>query len=300
MVKPIKRPARVSGESVLYGFLLTPYGLLMLGFAVLTLTFGLVLSLLNIDLIAPAPLKFLGLSNFSHMFADPTFVSSLKLSAYFLTVPVLIEVGVGLIAALVLQHRRRTAMMQALLIVPMFVPPVVAGLFWKLIMTPGIGGLDAALSGLGLPAPAWLQHGGTALTAVTIADIWEWFPFAFVFLFAALRGLPGEPYEAAEVDGASGWQSFRYITFPMLQGALITAALLEVVNSLFLLPLIYTMTAGGPGTATEPLDFYAFVQGFQYFNLSYAAALLVILMAIVLVPLLVFVVRLRKKSSYGW
>lgn len=294
--KRARIPRVISGERVLYGLLLTPYGVLMTAFAIVALGFGIALSLLNVDLIAPAPLKFVGLLNFSNMLSDPTFFSSLKLTIYLLIVPVLIEVGVGFVAALALHRRRRTTIIQTLLIVPMFVPPVVAGLFWKLILTPGLGGLDGALRGLGLPAPDWLVHGSTALAGVTIADIWEWFPFAFVFLFAALRGLPDEPYEAANVDGASGWQSFWYITLPSLKSALMTAALLEVVNSLFLLPLIYTMTSGGPGTSTEPLDFYAFIQGFEYFNISYAAALLVVVMIVVLIPLLVFVVRLRRGS----
>ena len=285
---------RTLGDVFVYQVLLTPYSLVMVAFAVAALGFGITLSLLNIDLIAPSPTQFVGITNFRAAFADPTFLSSLKITAYLLTVPVLLEVAVGLGAALLVQNRRRTSGIQALLLIPMFVPPVVAGLFWKLIMTPGLGGFNGLLGLLHLPTPAWLDHSTTALAAVTIADVWEWFPFAFVFLLAALKGLPREPYEAARIDGASEPQMLRHLTLPMLRLPLATALLLEVVNSLFLLPLIYTMTGGGPGQATEPLDYYAFIQGFTYFNLSYAAALLVLLLLFVMIPSVFLVFRIRK------
>jgi len=285
------------GEAIVYGALLTPYGLVMTAFAIAALLFGIVMSVFNIDLIAPSPLQFVKAANFLAAFRDPTFRSSLELSVYFLVVPVIIQVAIGLIAALALQSWRNSSAVQAVILVPMFVPPVTSGLFWKLIMTPNLGGLDNLLSTLGLPAPDWLTRSGPALAAVTIADVWEWFPFAFVFLLAALKGVSHEPYEAARVDGATEFQIFRRITLPLLRIPLATAFLLEVVNALFLLPLIYTMTGGGPGQATEPLDYYAFVQGFQYFNLSYAATLLIILVAIVLIPSVFLVARIRGVAN---
>lgn len=283
------------GDSLVYGVLLTPYGIAMIVLAVAALVFGVALSVLNIDLLAPAPTAFVGIDNFKAAFSDPTFISSLERSIYFFIVPVLIQVGLGLLLALVLQSWRRSSAVQALLLIPMFVPPVVSGLFWKLIMTPNLGGLDALLGVLGLPQPSWLDRSTSALAAVTIADVWEWYPFAFVVLFAALRGLPEEPFEAARVDGATEWQILRKITLPLMRIPLTTAFLLELVNALFLLPLIYTMTGGGPGQSTEPLDYYGFIQGFQYFNISYAATLLVVVMAIVLIPAFVLARRLRRE-----
>jgi multiple sugar transport system permease protein len=282
------------GDVFVYGVLLTPYGLVMTAFTVLALGFGITLSFLNIDLLAPSPTHFVGITNYTAAFSDPTFLSSLKITVLLLTVPVIIEVGMGLLAAFIVQNLRHSSTIQIALMIPMFVAPVVAGLFWKLIMQPDLGGLDSLLRLLHLPAPAWLDHGSTALVAVMIADVWEWFPFAFIFLLAALKSLPTEPYEAARIDGAKEFQTFRYLTLPLLRVPLTTVVLLEVVNGLFLLPLIYTMTGGGPGQTTEPLDYYAFIQGFNYFNLSYAGALLVLLLLVVMIPCVFLVFRLRK------
>nr|BBH92300.1 sugar ABC transporter permease [Thermogemmatispora argillosa] len=287
-----RRP--LSAEKLLYGVFLTPYSLAMLAFTLLALGFGVVMSLLNVDLLAPAPLAFAGLSQYLQALKDATFWSSLKLTLYFITVPVLLEVTLGLLLALLFQRSRLPTLLQALLLVPMFASPIVTGFLWLMFFTPHLGGIDGLLAVFHLPVVAWLDNGQTALIAVTVADVWEWTPFAFVFLLAAVRSLPAEPYEAALIDGANQWQTVRYITLPLLRTPLLTVTLLEIVNYLALLPLIYSMTGGGPGTATEPLDLYAFVQGFEYFNLSYAAALLVILMGVMLIPALALIAGLRR------
>ncbi|MBX5458853.1 MAG: sugar ABC transporter permease, partial [Thermogemmatispora sp.] len=283
-----------SAERLLYGVFLTPYSLAMLAFTLLALGFGLALSLLNVDLLAPAPLSFAGLSQYFQALQDSTFWSSLKLTLYFITVPVLLEVTLGLLLALLFQRGRLPTLLQALLLVPMFASPIVTGFLWLMFFTPHLGGIDTLLALFHVPAIAWLDNGRTALIAVTVADIWEWTPFAFVFLLAAVRSLPSEPFEAALIDGANQWQTVRFIILPLLRTPLLTVILLEIVNYLSLLPLIYSMTGGGPGTATEPLDLYAFVQGFEYFNLSYAAALLVILMGVMLIPALILITGLRR------
>jgi multiple sugar transport system permease protein len=288
------RRRRFNMGTLVYGVLLTPYSLVMLAFTLLAFGFGVTLSLLNVDLLAPAPLSFVGLQEYLHALGDSTFWSSFKITLYFITVPVILEVGLGLVLALLLQNTRFSTLLQSILLIPMFASPVVTGFLWLMFFTPQIGGADAVLALLHLPQIAWLDDGHTALIAVTIADVWEWTPFAFVFLLAAVRSLPGEPYEAALIDGANRWQIVRFITLPMLRIPLLTVTLLEIVNYLFLLPLIYSMTGGGPGVATEPLDLYAFIQGFQYFNLSYAASLLVILMAVMLIPAFFLIGALRK------
>jgi multiple sugar transport system permease protein len=119
-----------------------------------------------------------------------------------------------------------------------------------------------------------------ALVAIALAQVWEFFPFCFLLFYAALMSLPGEPYEAAEVDGAAFWQIIRFITLPMLAPTINIVFLFRLVDSLKAFPLIYGMTEGGPGYVTEPPNFYAFVEAFSYSHIGYSSAMIVILFAL--------------------
>jgi len=155
---------------------------------------------------------------------------------------------------------------------------VVVALIWKILFTPDISILDWTLGLLHLPQPAWLADPRLALWAVIIADVWEWFPFVMLMLLAALQMLPEEPLEAARLDGASKWQAFRYVTLPLLKPAIVVAALFRVIDSVKAFPLIFIMTGGGPGTATEVTNYYAYLEGFSYTYVGYSSAIIVVML----------------------
>jgi multiple sugar transport system permease protein len=170
----------------------------------------------------------------------------------------------------------------------MVLPPVVVGVLWKAFLIRGIGGLDYFLEQLHLPTPGLLETANGALIALILTVTWEWTPFVMLLLLAGLESLPEEPFEAARVDGASGWQVLRYVTLPLLRPTILVVLLFRIVESTKVFPVIFTITGGGPGQATENMDFYAYLVGFRYFDLGYAAALLVailLMFAVVCAPL---------------
>jgi multiple sugar transport system permease protein len=162
----------------------------------------------------------------------------------------------------------------------MVIPPIVAAVIWKILFTPPVSILNYLTTSLGLGQLAWLGDSRLALVAIAIAQVWEFFPFCFLLFYAALMSLPNEPFEAAQVDGASFWQTFRFITFPMLGPTISIVFLFRLVDSLKAFPLIYGMTEGGPGFVTEPPNYYAFVMAFSYSKIGYSSAMIVILFAL--------------------
>ena len=135
------------------------------------------------------------------------------------------------------------------------------------------------LEAMGFVIPSLITDPNWALTAIVIADVWEWFPFVMLMILAALQMMPEEYMEAARIDGASVWQMTVYVTLPYLKGVLLVAALFRLVDSIKAFPLIYILTDGGPGTVTEVTNFYSFVQAFNFSYLGYSSAITVTLVA---------------------
>jgi ABC-type sugar transport system permease subunit len=165
----------------------------------------------------------------------------------------------------------------------MLIPPVVVGLCWRILFTPDLGGINYFIGLLGLGAPDWLSRGDTALLAVTVASLWEWSPFVMVVLLAGLESLPSSPVESACIDGASALQMVFYIVLPLLKPVLLTVTMLRIIEALGILPVVYMMTGGGPASATEAINLYAFEVGFSFLDIAYASSLLVLFTMLILV-----------------
>ena len=273
-----------------------PYVASMSALAVVALAFGIVVSLFRYSALNGFHLQYVGLANLRNALSDPIFLSSLVFTGLLLVIPTLLQVFGGLVLAVAVGQYLRpitSKLVQPFLIVPLFVSPVVAGLLWRVMFTPNVGLFASG----GLATINWLGSPLLARIVVFGADLWAWTPFAFVLLLAAVKTLPGTTYEAARLDGASEWTLFWRITVPQLRGAMFTALALEVVNGLYTLPLIYALTSGGPGTSTEPLNYYGFSVGFEQFNLGYAAALFLYLLVIAAIPASALALRLRRETT---
>lgn len=265
----------------------------VLMFAVFTaapLVLNIVLSLTRFSImIAPTP-AWTGLSNYRAMLQDPVVWTTLRTLVLYIVIPVPVELILGMALALLLQVDlpgfRRS---RAVYILPMVIPPVVVGLMWNMLLTPQMGGFDNLLVALGFPAIAWLTHATTAIAGVMLATIWEYTPFTAILFMGAIDSLPQEPYEAARIDGASWWKTVWGVTIPQIIPTVIVATIFQVIGTLNIFATIYSMTGGGPGRATEPLNFYAFDQAFKYFNLGYGTALAVLLFALMIGFAIVFI-----------
>ncbi|MCP4382252.1 MAG: sugar ABC transporter permease [Hyphomicrobiales bacterium] len=198
----------------------------------------------------------------------------LKLSFWTVSIQMLL----GFLFALLLNINSKVLeALRTIFLIPMVLPPIVVAIIWKVLYTPDISPFHWATEGLGFVVPSLITSPDWALTAIIIADIWEWFPFVMLMILSALQMMPEEYVEAARIDGANVFQMTLYVTFPYLKGVLLVAALFRLVDSIKAFPLIYILTDGGPGTLTEVTNFYSFIQAFNFSYLGYSSAITVTL-----------------------
>jgi len=237
---------------------------------------------------------FIGLDNFVAMFQEPRFYNALLQTFYFTTLAVGMEVVLGVMIAMVLNREfRGKNLAKLVLLLPMVATPVAVGLAWILFYEPTIGLANYWLKLLGLPVSKWLASNITVIPSLALVDIWEWTPMVTLIVMAGLAGLSPEPFEAARVDGATPAQLFYHVTLPLLRPTILIALVLRSIDALKTFDIIYVMTAGGPGFASETLNIYSYSLGFGYFRFGAASSALVALFALVLGVSLV-VLKIRK------
>ncbi len=257
-------------------YFIAPAVILLLFLTIFPFIYSLVLSFNKWNLSdRSATWTFVGFGNFARILTqDPYFWSVVWTTLLYLVVTVGVEFLLGLgIAFLISQENRFVDVIRTAIVIPMMTTPVVVGLIWRFMYNPNIGMLNYFLSLVGLPPRVWLGEPSTALISVMVADIWEWTPFMILIMLAALQSVPIEPLEAGLVDGASRLQLFRYVVIPTIQPAMVIALLLRTIDSFKTFDIIYVLTQGGPGNATQVLSMYTYKWGFKYFEMGYAAAL---------------------------
>ena len=255
-------------------------------------------SLMRIDLSMPWLSGFAGAGNYAKMGDDPRFWSSLVLTVIYTASTVVLQVAVGLsLALLVLRIPRGQAVARIAAILPIVLAPVVVGLFWRtLVLAPDFGLVDVVTRALGLGSHNWLGDPQLALVSVIAIHTWQWTPFAFLVILASLASLPPDVFEAARLDRAGPWQRFVHITLPLIRPAVVVVVIMRMMVALSAFAAIYAATGGGPGTATEILNLYAYRTSFTELNLGYGAALAMVLLAVTLaVSILLF--RLRRARA---
>jgi multiple sugar transport system permease protein len=225
---------------------------------------------------------FVGLANVATMLHDAQFWQSLGVTLA-LAIPALaVETVVGVYVGLLLDRGGwAVRLLRAAILFPSVIPSVAAGMVWLVLMDPSLGLLNLLLRAAHLGPWTWIDSPRTVIPSLILIDVWQWTPFVALIVLGGLQALPRDPYEAARIDGASDWQVFRHLTLPLLEPVLWVAVMLRSVDLLRIFDTIYVMTQGGPGTASTSLNIYAYQQGFQYFHVSYAAVLMLALLAVV-------------------
>jgi multiple sugar transport system permease protein len=275
--------------------LLAPALLILVLTTTAPLVYLLWTSLQRVDLSMPWLSGFAGLDNFARMGGDPRFWGSLWLTLIYTGTTVVLQVAIGLaLALLVLQIPRGQGALRVAAILPIVLAPVVVGLFWRtFVLSPDFGLVDLVTRALGLGSHNWLGDPRLALISVIAIHTWQWTPFAFLVMLASLSSLPPDLFEAARIDRANAWQRFRRITLPLIRPAIVIVLIMRTMIALSAFAAIFAATGGGPGTATEILNLYAYRTSFSELNLGYGAALAVVLLAITLaISFLMF--RLRR------
>jgi multiple sugar transport system permease protein len=218
--------------------------------------------------------------NYQQAFASAEFVRSVWVQVELSGVTVVLQLLVGLGIALLLDKPSRLLeTVRTGFLIPMVLPPIVVAIIWKVIYTPAISPLHRLAAYLGTPFHSLIGNADTAIWAIAAADTWEWFPFTMLMTLAALQMVPKEPQEAARIDGAGPVQLFWHVRLPFIRGTLVVAALFRLIDSIKAFPLIYLLTDGGPGGATQVTNYYAFVQTFNFAYWGYGSAIAVLLVA---------------------
>ena len=269
-----KRRGRSISDTWFSVLLITPAAIIILFFALVPLGYALNVSFRQADLTRGGIQGFVGLDNYRTVLADDYFWQSVRTTLVFTFFAVGIEMVLGIaIAFLISSVTVGKTLVRSLLILPLATAPAVTGLFWRYLYDTQFGLYNYFLGLAGLPQPNWLGDIKIALWALIVFDVWLWMPFVALIVLAGLQSLPKEPFEAAELDGASTYRILRTLTFPMLMPVLFLVAILRTIDALRLYDAVAVLTRGGPGTITETMTFYLWRTGLQFFRMDQASAM---------------------------
>ncbi len=255
--------------------------LLVIVFPVL---FTLYTSAFDFTLINPRHDTFVGLDHYVRAFGLAEFGNALRVTLWFVLAVVVLEFALGFLVALMLNAiERGKAVYYAILLCPLLINPVVVGLIWRMFLHPELGIANYVLGLAGLGPVNWLGDPVNAFWTLVAVDIWHQVSFMIVLLLAGLASLPKEPYEAARMEGAGTFACFWHVTLPLMRPVILVTLLIRLIFAVRTYDLVYIMTRGGPGQATDLISYFIYRQAFVGLNIGQASALAVLLLAIVLV-----------------
>jgi len=256
--------------------------------------YSLYLSTTNFDLSSGEQL-FIGVENYLEILRDIEFFESLGITLALTAVTVSGSFLIGFVLALILnRYTKGRAAILPLLLMPMMLTPVVIGLMWAMMYNADYGVFSYLLGIVGVERRSWTGDPSTALLSIIVTDIWQWTPFMMILLLSGLQSLPQEPYEASQIDGASKLQTVRFITLPMLMPTIMVAIIFRTLDAIKIFDIVYTLTAGGPGTATEVVSLFIYRTGFRFFHMGYATTLSWVLIVVTIAISQIYIKLIRK------
>jgi len=239
-----------------------------------------------------------GLDNLTTFLQDHVFLIAIRNTVLFVVVTVSVETILGFVLALcVSQSRGFGGVTRQLLMIPILVPGIAIGTIWSLMYNYEIGIFDVALRFLHAPPQSWTGNPSLALPSIMAVDIWHWTSFVFLLMLAGLESLPGEPIEAARVDGASGWQALRYVILPLMRPTILVAVLFRTIFAFKVFDEVFLLTGGGPGTASEVVSLYIYQVFFPQSRMGYGAFLSVVTILVTIVFVAVYLRAARRRSA---
>lgn len=289
------RRSRINWTPYLF---VAPATLLVFAFSLVATVFTFGASLTNWSFNRPS-VRFVGLQNFERAFRDADFVASLRHAGAFVGGVVLVSLLLGLVCALALNERvRGRVAIRAIVITPWVLSEVVTGLMFALLLGSSAGALTDAARSLGWD-PQFLATPVNAMISLILVESWRSIGFVMLFILAALQGIDLTLYEAALIDGASRWQRFRFVTFPLLLPTLLITTILLSIGNFNLLTIILSLTGGGPIRHTETTSLLMWRTAFTYFEPGYASAIAVVMTSINVVASLVYIRLLGGRGAAG-
>jgi multiple sugar transport system permease protein len=245
-----------------------------------------------------SPTTFVGFANYLRLPTDPRFVESVWHTLVYTALSVLLPVIFGTFAAVVFHAKFPfRGLLRAIFIMPMMATPVAIALVWTMMFHPQLGVLNYLLSLVGIGPQLWVFHPATVIPSLVLVETWQWTPLVMLIVLGGIAALPTEPYESAQIDGAGLWQMFRYITLPLVLPFIFIAAMIRTIDAVKSFDIIFAITQGGPGSASETINVYLYSVAFVYYDLGYGSAIAVIffMLIVVLAALLLY---LRQRTLW--
>jgi multiple sugar transport system permease protein len=227
--------------------------------------------------------RWVGLGNYETLFTDARFGWAVLRTLFYTALAVVLPMLFGLAAALAF-HRKfpLRGLARTIFILPMMATPVAVALVWTMMFHPQLGVLNWLLVQVGLPPSLWIYSADTVIPTLVLVEVWHWTPLVMLLILGGLASLPVDPYEAAKIDGANAWQSFRHITLPLLAPFIVVALIIRTIDALKAFDTIYVITQGGPGQASETINIFLYLQAFAFYNVGYASAVVVVFFILIL------------------
>ena len=284
MDRPAPTKQRIS-DTTYSVMLIAPALILILIFALIPLGYAINVSFRFADLTSPRGVdEYVGLENYEFVLDDGFFWSAAQRTLFFAVIAVVTEMLLGIAIAFLLHNMRWfKGITRSLIILPLAASPVAVGLIWRNMYHPDFGVYNYLVSLVGIAEQSWLGNTDLAMFSVIVFDVWQWTPFVILITLAGLQALPKEPFEAAQLDGASTWRVLRTLTFPMLTPVLTLVFVLRAIDAIRLYDAVFSLTAGGPGTATEVLTYYLYRTGLVFFRLDRASAMALLFLYVTVV-----------------
>ena len=245
-----------------------------------------------------SPTTFVGLANYVRLPNDPRFVEAVGHTVVYTALSVLLPVILGTFAAVVFHARFPfRGILRAIFIMPMMATPVAIALVWTMMFHPQLGVLNYLLSLVGIGPQLWVFHPATVIPSLVLVETWQWTPLVMLIVLGGIAALPTEPYESAQIDGAGIWQMFRYITLPLILPFVFIAAMIRTIDAVKSFDIIFAITQGGPGSASETINVYLYSVAFVYYDLGYGSAIAVIFFVLIIV-LAAVLLYLRQRTLW--
>lgn len=231
---------------------------------------------------AASPRRWVGLDNYANLLGDERFRAAIGRTFVYTALAVVLPTLIGIAAAVVFhQEFPFRGVLRSIYILPMVATPVAIALVWTMMFHPQLGVLNYLLTRVGLPPSLWVYSPRTVIPSLVLVETWQWTPLVMLIVLGGLATLPSEPLESAVVDGASGWQVFRDITLPLIVPFIMVAVVLRTIDALKAFDTIFTITQGGPGTASETINIYLYLQAFSFFRIGHASAVVMVFFVII-------------------
>lgn len=243
-------------------------------------------------------MRFVGVENYVKLASDQRFGEAMLRTLYYAFLAVAVPVVLGTFAAVVFHQRfPLRGLLRGVFILPMMATPVAIALVWTMMFHPQLGVLNYLLSLAGIPPQSWVYEANTVIPSLVLVEVWQWTPLIMLIVLGGLASLPTDPYESAKIDGANSWQVFRFITWPLVLPFLMVAVIMRVIDALKAFDTIFAITQGGPGTASETINIYLYLQAFSFYKMGHASAVVVVFMVII-VAFSVLFLYLRQKTLW--